>query len=163
MFKRAVLLSIIILQFVRLASSLGPVDIADIGAPVNFLNVMTLVNQGLIDQLNPVKTLLNVSKQMADTSAPAQAPRSNQGSRPVETTLIISSAPELVKTNAPLWSAAGNLAGLSTLFILLLLIITRREGVVLCRIQHLFSRAREGICASIFSTPFCFRISPLIV
>ena len=148
MLKKAMLVTIVILQITRLASaSLLLVELSDNGTTLNFSSALTLVNQELLNQLNPVKTLLNVSTRMADTSAPVQPAKSDNHQRPFETSLIVSSTPELVKTNSPMWPGAG-FAVLSLIFMVLLLIPDSRDGVVLCRIQHLFSRAREGICAS---------------
>ena len=163
MLKRAVLVTIICLQLVRLASALASFDVVDFGGTsMNFTSAISLVNQSLLDQLNPVKTLLKASKHMADSASPVQPAKNEQHQRPLESTLIVSSTPELVKTNTPLWPGSG-LALFSILFMVLLLKLSIRDAVVLCRIRHLFSRAREGICA-IIAVPLFFRLrrSPLI-
>jgi hypothetical protein len=148
-------------QLVRLASSVGSFDITDTGTSLNFSSTMALVNQSLLAHLNPVKTLLNVSACMAGKHAPAQPAKNGHNQRPVEATLILSSTSELVKTNSP--SGAGNgFAILSILFMVLLLIVSRSYGIVLCRIRHLFARAREGICAVVATQSFLQRKSPLI-
>jgi hypothetical protein len=160
MFKKAVLLTIICLQFVRLASAMPVIDINDSGTPLSFAVAMAVVNQGLLAQLHPIKTIVKVSSRMADTGSPFQPTRNDTRQHPVETSLIISSAPEFVKTNVPFWPG-NSCAMFAAIFMALLLIVARRDGIVLCRIQHLFARAREGICA-IMQPSFLFRESPLM-
>jgi hypothetical protein len=157
MFKKTVLLVIIFLQLVRLASALASFDVVDFGGTsTNFVSAMALANQGLLVQLNPVKTIVNVSKRMAVPSAPAVPAKNERRQHPLETTIIHSVSPELVKTVTPLCSASGP-ALLGAIFILMCLVTTRRRGIVLCRIQHLFSRAREGICVIIAAQSYFFK------
>jgi hypothetical protein len=160
MLKKAVFLSIIFLQFLRLASAMPALDIES-GTSLNFSAAMTVVNQGLLAQLHPLKTLAKVSSRMADTGSPFQPTHNENRQRPIETTLIVSSSPELVKTNMPFWPGSGVALFLSV-FIVFLFRVARRDGLVLCRIQHLFSRAREGICAAVMQASFFLRKSPLI-
>jgi len=160
MLRKAVLLCLIMFQFVRLASSMGTFDVTDNGTSLNFSSAIALVNQNLRVHFNPVKTLLNFSTRLAATRTPAQPAHDGRQQRPVETTLILSSSPELVKTNSPI-AASAALFILSSFLLVLYLILARREGIVLCRIQHLFSRAREGICAYI-RTNILFNKSLLI-
>jgi hypothetical protein len=150
--KRLVLLSIIVLQIVRLATSSASFGVGDgPGTALNFLSTIALVNQGLLVNLNPVQTLLNVSAHMADTKTPAKPAKNNKQQRSTETTIIFASTPELVKTNISTF-AGGGFSGRDVLlivFMLLFILLRGCGGLVLCRIQHLFSRAREGICAVI--------------
>ncbi len=162
MLKRALLVGIICLQFVRLASALASFDVVDLGGTaVNFIAAVSLVDHSLRDQLNPVKTLLNVSKHMADTTAPVAPAKNDSRQQPLETSLIVSPTPELVKSDTPISTGAGVIALLVT-YIVLLLIRNHPEGMVICRIRHLFSRAREGICAFAAGNYCLFTISPLI-
>jgi hypothetical protein len=153
MFKRAVLLYIIVLQFVRLACSIGPVDITDLGTSMNFNSAIAQVNCGLRGNFNPIKTLLDVSACMANPNSQSQPARKNSPQRPVETNLILSTLPQFVKTNTT--TGAGFDIGILAmlLFMVLLLNIFGREGLVLCRVQHLFARAREGICSEYLLQP----------
>jgi hypothetical protein len=152
MFKRVVLLSIILFQLVGLASSVAVSGVADRGTPLGFSSAVIAINQDLLAQLNPIKALLNISVRLANTSTPCQPAHNNKQQTPPETTLIISSVQEqeIVKTNMLLWasSAIDRYGGLPALVMLLLLIVAYWDGIVLCRIQHLFVRAREGICAA---------------
>jgi len=160
--KRFLLITIVVLQFVRLAlPSLGAVNMCDCATTFNFSCALKVVDWNLVtSSVNPVKTLLNLSARMADTGSPFQPTRKDSSQRPVETTLIVSPSPELVKTNSPLWPISG-FSLIATIFIMFLLVLIRRGGVVLCRIQHLFARAREGICA-IMQLSFFLRKSLLI-
>jgi hypothetical protein len=147
MVKRAVLVTIIVFQLVRLASpSLLVVDFSDNGTSLSFSSALNLVNWSLLAQLNPVKTIMNIATYMADSDSPVQQPRSDQHQRPIETTVFVSSVPETIKSNSPIWPGAG-FAMLLIQFMTLLLILVRLDAIVLCRIRHLFARAREGICA----------------
>jgi hypothetical protein len=160
--KRFLLITVVVLQFARLAlPSLGVVNFGDCGTSCSFSCALTLVNWNMVtNSINPVKTLLNISARMADNGAPFQPAHNDQRQRPIETTLIVSPSPELVKTNTPLWPISGFLL-IATMFVMFLLVLIRRGGIVLCRIQHLFARAREGICA-IMQLSFFLRKSLLI-
>jgi hypothetical protein len=160
--KRFLLAIIVVLQFARIASpAISAIGAVDYTTTISVSSAMSMVGWNLLAQLNPVITLLSFSARIADTGSPFQPTHKDQTPRPVETTLIVSSSPELVKTNTPLWHIAG-FFGFSVLYIIFLLIASRRDGIVLCRIQHLFARAREGICAIFAIQSFCLRKSLLI-